>query len=65
MSITYYEKEETKKTKNGNIIVRKLVIEGPVTQMTKLIHRVDEDNPVMKEKVRQKPFINCFGVKIK
>ena len=41
--------------------------EGVLSEMYREINppKKEKDSPVMKEKVRQKPFINCFGVKIK
>ena len=41
--------------------------EGVLSEMYREIkpQKKEKDSPVMKEKVRQKPFINCFGVKIK
>ena len=42
---------------NLNILEKTLEEVSPVFSRKK-------DNPVMKEKVKQKPFVNCFGIKI-
>ena len=70
MAIKFYKKVKTIKTKNGTILKSYGGIEGPIMQMAKSFPDFDrpatkeKDNPVMKEKVKRKPFVNCFGIKI-
>ena len=70
MTIKFYKKVKTFKTKNGTILKSYGGIEGPIMQMAKLFPDFDSPtmkengNPTVKEKARRKPFVNCFGVKI-